>query len=198
MEIQKIVYDDYNSAIRADQRTMATPTTNCGVTALRNGVKIIEAAALRMVRTEEGKRLRKAYESHEVHHGYNEHRKAEPRTDGVCNTLTTVQKDNYILETSKSAKDVPEIFHKFIYEIDGELYLIRIRKLTPLECWRLMGFYDSNYEKASSVNSNTQLYKQAGNSIVKQVLMAVFSQMVKPQDSRTVLKRKALALLDLL
>ena len=183
MEIQKIVYDDYNSAIRADQRTMTMLTTNCGVTTLRNGVKIIEAAALRMVRTEEGKRFRKAYETHEVHHGYNEHRKAEPRTDGVCNTLTTVQKDNYIPEISKSAKEVPEIFHKFIYEIDGELYLIRIRKLTPLECWRLMGFYDSDYEKASSINSNTQLYKQAGNSIVKQVLMAVFSQMVKPQDS---------------
>lgn len=177
---------------------MTTLTTNCGASALRNGVKIIEAAALRMVRTEEGKRLRKAYENHEVHHGYNEHRKAEPRTDGVCNTLTTVQKDNYIVETSERTDVVPEAFQKFIYEIDGELYLIRIRKLTPLECWRLMGFYDSDYEKASAVNSNTQLYKQAGNSIVKQVLMAVFSQMVKPKDTKAVLKRKTMALLDLL
>lgn len=93
---------------------------------------------------------------------------------------------------------IPEEYHKFIYEVDGELYLIRIRKLTPRECWRLMGFCDSDYDKASSVNSHTQLYKQAGNSIVKQVLMAVFSQMVEPQDSKTVLKRKTLALLDLL
>ena len=55
---------------------------------------------------------------------------------------------------------------------------LRIRKLTPLECWRLMGFSDEDYGKAKAVNSNTQLYKQAGNSIVKQVLMAIFKQMI--------------------
>ena len=42
---------------------------------------------------------------------------------------------------------------------------LRIRKLTPKECFRLMGFDDSDFEKAEAVNSNTQLYKQAGNSI---------------------------------
>ena len=54
----------------------------------------------------------------------------------------------------------------------------RIRKLTPKECWRLMGYTDEDFEKAASVNSNSQLYKQAGNAIVKQVLMAIFSQML--------------------
>ena len=49
----------------------------------------------------------------------------------------------------------------------------RIRKLTPKECWRLMGFDDEDVEKASEVNSNTQLYKQAGNSIVVNVLEAI-------------------------
>lgn len=58
----------------------------------------------------------------------------------------------------------------------------RIRKLTPKECWRLMGFKDSDFEKAQKVNSNTQLYKQAGNSIVKQVLMAIFRQMIDQED----------------
>ena len=53
----------------------------------------------------------------------------------------------------------------------------RIRKLTPRECWRLMGYTDADYDNAEKVNSNTQLYKQAGNAIVKQVLMAIFSQM---------------------
>lgn len=53
----------------------------------------------------------------------------------------------------------------------------RIRKLTPKECWRLMGYTDKDYEKAEKINSNTQLYKQAGNAIVKQVLMAIFSQL---------------------
>ena len=53
----------------------------------------------------------------------------------------------------------------------------RIRKLTPRECWRLMGYTDADFDKTSAVNSNTQLYKQAGNAIVKQVLMAIFSQL---------------------
>ena len=47
---------------------------------------------------------------------------------------------------------------------------LRIRKLTPKECFRLMGFEDSDFEKAEKVNSNTQLYKQAGNSIVVPVV----------------------------
>lgn len=55
----------------------------------------------------------------------------------------------------------------------------RIRKLTPKECWRLMGFSDQDVEKAKAVGmSDTQLYKQAGNSIVVNVLMAIFSQMI--------------------
>ena len=49
-----------------------------------------------MVRTEEGKALRKQYENHEIEHGFNEHRKPELRSDGCTNTLSTVQKDNYI------------------------------------------------------------------------------------------------------
>ena len=54
----------------------------------------------------------------------------------------------------------------------------RIRKLTPKECWRLMGFDDEDFEKASQVNSNAQLYKQAGNSIVVQVLEAIFRELL--------------------
>ena len=56
----------------------------------------------------------------------------------------------------------------------------RIRKLTPREVWRLMGYTDEDFDKAAAVNSNTQLYKEAGNAIVKQVLMAIFLQM-KPK-----------------
>lgn len=52
---------------------------------------------------------------------------------------------------------------------------LRIRKLTPLECWRLMGFDDEDFYKAQNVGiSNSQLYKQAGNSIVVNVLQAIF------------------------
>lgn len=54
---------------------------------------------------------------------------------------------------------------------------IRVRKLTPKECWRLMGFDDESFDKAKKVVSNSQLYKQAGNSIVVDVLMAIFKNL---------------------
>lgn len=82
----------------------------------------------------------------------------EKAPEGMVNTLTTVQKDNLLLEGQKQ---------------------YRIRKLTPRECWRLMGYTDEDFEKAKAAGvSNSQLYKQAGNAIVKQVLMAIFSQMI--------------------
>ena len=56
---------------------------------------------------------------------------------------------------------------------------LRIRKLTPRECWRLMGFTDEEFNRAAKVNSNTQLYKQAGNSIVVNVLMAILEELIK-------------------
>ncbi len=55
---------------------------------------------------------------------------------------------------------------------------LRIRKLTPKECWRLMGFTDEDFEKARKVNSDTQLYKQAGNSIVVKVLERIFEEFI--------------------
>lgn len=55
----------------------------------------------------------------------------------------------------------------------------RIRKLTPKECWRLMGFDDEDFDKAAKVNSNSQLYKQAGNSICVPVLENIFRELFK-------------------
>lgn len=55
-------------------------------------------------------------------------------------------------------------------------------RLTPKECWRAMGFTDEDFEKAQKVNSDTQLYKQAGNSIVVDVLEAIFRQII-PTES---------------
>lgn len=56
----------------------------------------------------------------------------------------------------------------------------RIRRLTPLECWRLMGFSDEDFRaaEADKINSDTQLYAQAGNSIVVNVLEAIFGEML--------------------
>lgn len=101
---------------------------------------IIEAQAIKMVRTEKGKELRKEY-------------------GNTCPTLMASEQDLFRIES-----------------------YYRIRKLTPLECWRLMDFADEDFKKAESVNSNSQLYKQAGNSIVKNVLMAIFGQMIPGKE----------------
>lgn len=78
----------------------------------------------------------------------------------IANSITTVQKDSLVGDKISTGDK------------------LRIRKLTPLECWRLMGFDDEDFYKAQSVpTSNTQLYKQAGNSIVVNVLEAVFKNL---------------------
>ncbi len=60
----------------------------------------------------------------------------------------------------------------------GVVENLRIRKLTPKECWRLMGISDDDFGKAEEVNSNTQLYKQAGNAIVVDVLEEIFKELI--------------------
>lgn len=83
----------------------------------------------------------------------------ELRDDGITNTLTTVEKDNVLLENAQE---------------------IRIRKLTPLECWRLMGFRDEAFYNAKELGiSDSQLYKQAGNSIVVNCLYYIFKNLFK-------------------
>ena len=96
----------------------------------------------------------------------------------ISNALTTVQKDSMIAETSFVNGDICRTVRSSGHgSIDRHSWdmvqcnnTLQIRKLTPKECFRLMGFDDSDFEKAEKVNSNTQLYKQAGNSIVVPVL----------------------------
>lgn len=280
----------FESANRVYDVGGVAPTMNtCGGGGLQP--KILEANSIRMVRTEQGKALRKQYENHEIHHGFNEHREPELRKDGVTNTLSTVQKDNYIcvamrgrnptnpsdrtpgieleqtLEVNgngttncltsvqkdnlvlekpvqlgfldsgtgkhqsntvydekslcpnittidgggtQQIKIATDVINK-VGQIsnDGSQYgtviadnglspnlvagthgyansciatQYRIRKLTPKECWRLMDFSDEDFEKAEKVNSNTQLYKQAGNSIVVNVLVAILGQLLQGKE----------------
>ena len=134
----------------------------------------------------------------------------EPNNQGICNTLTSVQKDNLVMETVRIKQATKEGYteckvggvadlsyptsttRRGRVQESGDICptltatetgvckienLYRIRKLTPKECWRLMAFTDEDFHKAEAVNSNTQLYKQAGNSIVVSVLEAIFRQM---------------------
>ena len=164
----------------------------------------------------------------------------EPNSQGLCNTLTSVQKDNLVMEVkqlgfmdngtgqhqSNTVYDENTLYPNIttiegggtqqikvmtenVYDFynnnlksDGVCGTIttsccrngsgtfgviepqyRIRKLTPLECWRLMDFTDEDFEKAAQVNSNTQLYKQAGNSIVRNVLVAILGQMISGKEN---------------
>lgn len=70
----------------------------------------------------------------------------------------------------------PEGFKTAILPVTND---IRIRKLTPKECFRLMGFSDENFEAAENMVSNSQLYKQAGNSIVVDVLYYILVELYK-------------------
>ena len=134
---------------------------------------------------------------------------------GTSNTITTVQKDNYVLEPNvlraehndtidKQCENNVNIIigstQKNAYVGNGEMSPtltsamgtggghipmignipnFRIRKLTPKECWRLMGIDDECFDKAEQVNSNSQLYKQAGNGIVVDVLYYIFKELFK-------------------
>jgi DNA (cytosine-5)-methyltransferase 1 len=59
----------------------------------------------------------------------------------------------------------------------------KLRMLTPSESWKLMGFSNNDFSKVKDVNSNSQLYKQAGNSIVKNVLVAILGQMIPGKEN---------------
>lgn len=259
LEVKQLGFMD-NGTGKHQSNTVYDENAVCpNITTIEGGgtqqIKILTAEALRMVRTEEGKALRKQYENHEIHHGFNEYREPELRTDGVANTLSTVQKDNHIcvamrgrnpenpsdrtagnpteqrlemntqgtsncltsvqkdnlvMETVKIKQatkngyaecEVGGVFDASYPESDTrrgrvqdggntcptitaqnqELCHIqpnyRIRKLTPRECGRLMGVSDEDISKMAAVNSNTQLYKQFGNSIVVDVMVAMFKNL---------------------
>ena len=204
-------------------------------------IELNHPAVLRSVRTEYGKEIRTAYEQGEIHEKRANMREFECRPDDLCNTLTTVLKDNYIAEpvmrtvgdlgvggqrgrvfsingivgclSATDYKDPPKIIQvgnivktgQFdnpqrgrIYDPDGlaptlntcsggglepkfvdrSCVDVRIRKLTPRECFRLMGFLDDDFDKIKGI-SNSQLYKMAGNSIVVNVLTEIFKELFK-------------------
>lgn len=130
----------------------------------------------------------------------------EPKEGEITNALTKVAKDNMILvrQASKSGYaecnigGVADLSYSSSKTRRGRVIekgtvsptiqancpdiariesRYRIRRLTPLECFRLMGVSDEDAKKMLAVNSNTQCYKQAGNSIVVDVMVAMFRKL---------------------
>lgn len=253
-------------------------TSNC-LTSVQKDNLVMESQVLTPKRTEYGKHIRKAYESGQIQESRHNMTELEPRKDNISNTLTTVQKDNLLLENVLAVDEQNMNVRKETFgtlttdgsspkhnnrvmikqatkdgsiecEIGGcfdasypnsktrrgrvqdkgntcptltaqnqEVVRIekvgqissngfqcgtvisdngisvnlvagthgyanshiatqyRIRKLTPRECGRLMGASDEDIDKMAAVNSNTQLYKQFGNSIVVDVMCAMFKNL---------------------
>lgn len=248
------------SSIVSSQGVAPAVMENHGtVTAIR------EPQVLTPKRTEFGKAIRKQYESHEIEMSRHDMTTMDPRTDGISNTLTSVQKDNYLAIPEATSKGYAEAhegdsvnlavpnsttrrgrvgkqmantldtgcqqgvveqwqtvvgnkqMNPFRGSVDGELPCItsacgagggmtpmltdadlettktkefieqvrgheeiryRIRKLTPRECFRLMGVDDADIDKIQESGiSNSQQYKMAGNSIVVDTLYHLFRKM---------------------
>lgn len=242
----------------------------------REGLKVFEPQVLKYERTEYAKTIRNKYENGEIDERRCNLREFTLRTDGISNTLTTVQKDNLVFEPKviqvanidqtvrkrnnpqtgriyspegicptlttmqggglepkiiqeghlgvggergrvfsadgissclsvTDYKDPVKVADGFNTNVDNNAFCItahysrvapqnffdstsghratgvicggRIRKLTPRECWRLMGFTDEEFDRASVGISNSQLYKMAGNSIVVNVLEAILKKL---------------------
>ena len=173
---------------------------------------VLEPNVLTSKRTEYGKAVRKDYESGNLKASRHDMTFFEPRTDGISNTITTVQKDNLLVEPNDHLNDncreiigvsVHPFGHKLefkeeksimpvsptlratdykcpctAWENNGEVGY-RIRKLTPRECFRLMGVSDLNINKIQEAGiSKSQQYNMAGNSIVVDVLFYILRNLL--------------------
>lgn len=131
------------------------PTINATTTQTSFIVKVKDKVGNEFPLYKDTKQLRETIENNEYEEG------------------KTLNLDLYNRSTYKNSQTITDGKHNSQRLFDG----LRIRKLTPKECWRLMGFEDSDFAKVDGKLSNTQLYKQAGNSIVVDVLMAIFQRL---------------------
>ena len=167
--------------------------------------ELTEPQVLRLVRNEHGKKIRKQYESGELVEPWGLMKQYEPRTDGVSNTVSTVLKDNILLvkEATKTGYAEARVGDSINFEHPNSktrrgrvgkqvsqtlvtspqqgvvMEDLRIRYYTPKECFRLLGFSDRDFEMAAMFNSERQLYKQAGNSIVVPVFEHIIQKLLE-------------------
>lgn len=187
-----IVYDDYNQNIPKNQSVIGTITTNIGSSTPRNGIKLIEvfepiSVAMR------GRNPDNPSERGKSNGNYKQ--RLEMNESGVANTNTSVQKDSMVAEPMcsvhpnsqkfeydprTSIKPIRPALRATDYKAPHCAYMpdeqrYRIRKLTPRECFRLMGVDDKDIDTIQTAGiSNSQQYKLAGNSIVVDVLYHIF------------------------
>ena len=203
-DTSKKQYNSQQDRAFYDEKLSGTIATNAMANVIENSEPLICASRGRNVENPSDRTS-----------GIHTEQRLEINYSGTSNTLTTVQKDNYVLEPNvlrvehndtidKQCENNVNIIigstQKNAYVGNGEMSPtltsamgtggghipmignipnFRIRKLTPKECWRLMGIDDECFDKAEQVNSNSQLYKQAGNGIVVNVLYYIFKELFK-------------------
>lgn len=190
---------------------------------LFNGdIKVFDSQVLIPKRTEYGKQVRKVYESGLLKESRHNMTELHPRTDNISNTLTTVQKDNLVIEPITCAmrgrntqnpsdrtsgipcsqrlkpgsnianclttvqKDslvmeplVDYLIENDVAVIEKNDMLYTIRRLTPRESLRLMGVTESDIDKFINAGiAKTNIFNMAGNSIVVNVLYAIFEKLL--------------------
>ena len=188
--VEPIIYDDYNSRISSDQEAINTLTCNCGASAERNGVKILEPIVCEE-RKDEGIRLFKddCVGTLRTIDACGDKRVIEPEVSpelvggiGEKNFGKQYHQGNrvYNSEAVAMALNAQPVGntggYSYLYAV-AEKIRWRIRKLTPKCCWRLMNFTDEDCDRASQYVSPSALYKQAGNSIVVSCLIALMSSL---------------------
>lgn len=100
--------------------------------------------------------------------------------NSICPTLTARgagEEHNGMITLCRDLIDTTNLQDQCLQANSGN-FNYTIRKLTPREAWRLMGFSDSDFDIAAQVSSQASLYKQAGNSIVVNVLVAIFKNLL--------------------
>ena len=155
-----VVWDDYNQRFPIDQDVMGTITTNIGSSTPRNGIKLIEVLEPKI---------------RQMGRGFN---KGGEHAISPTITSNSFECNNFVIGSmQKNAyKGTPMV---------GNSY--RIRKLTPRECFRLMGVDDADIDKIQAAGiSNSQQYKMAGNSIVVDNLYHIFRALFVDKPTKQV------------
>ncbi|HEL1193695.1 TPA: DNA (cytosine-5-)-methyltransferase [Streptococcus equi subsp. zooepidemicus] len=99
----------------------------------------------------------------------------------MANTLTTSSQQGVVVSALEYLKD--KWFEVTGFLVGDKLYRLRIRKLTPRECFRLQGFPDWAFDRAEAISSKSQLYKQAGNSVSVPVIAAIARELKKLEEN---------------
>lgn len=165
-----------------------TEVAHCPITALGNTnwtgnfIKIKTANSKGYDEATEGDSIDLAYPNSNTRRGRVGHQVSQ--TIPTSNNKGVVVIGNYMPSNHDASRIVDnEGLAPTVKENHGTVTAInqdlRIRKLTPKECWRLMGFSDDAFDKAQKVCSNTQLYKQAGNSIVVNILQDILEKLLE-------------------